>query len=244
MKPQDVAGTAPISLWVLDGAMLETVTPDAMRSVLAADEIERARHYCFEDDARRFSSSRYWLRRILAWHLRTSPQKIEFHYGAYGKPCVDVNHRLHFSLSHVEGMTLIALSGAPVGVDVEIVSRWPSRACAPPYFRPDELAWINGVPKGEQTACCSLVWTAKEARLKASGEGIRGIEHIGVYPCGTGALAYTLPAGAPLDTGWLLLPLCLPAGYVGAVAIQACETSVSYRHPHEISQETEWDSNS
>jgi 4'-phosphopantetheinyl transferase len=229
MKPHEAAGMMPIDLWLVDGAALGAVPRDALRSVLAADEIEKAEQYYFEADAVRSSSSRYWLRLILSGHMRVAPRDIEFRYGEFGKPCVDAAFRLYFSMSHVAGMTLIALSAAPVGVDVEIISRWPIGACMHPFFQPKELEWINSMAKEKRAAYSSFVWTAKEALLKATGEGIRGIGRVGVYPFGEDIYVYSLRAGETSGADWRLLPVRLPEDYVGALAIQASASSVSYR---------------
>ena len=78
----------------------------------------------------------------------------------WGKPELAGNPDLHFNLSHSGTWAVCAVSGMPVGVDVE--TKPCSMELAKRYFLPQEA---------EQTELTRL-WTAKEAFCKAIGRGL------------------------------------------------------------------------
>ena len=86
-----------------------------------------------------------------------------------GKPYFPAAPWLHFSVSHSGDVWLCALSDAPVGVDVQY--RQPTReaALARRFFHPREVAWL-----GENPDSFFRLWTAKEACVKLTGQGIDG----------------------------------------------------------------------
>jgi 4'-phosphopantetheinyl transferase len=79
---------------------------------------------------------------------------------------------LHFSLSHCNGLALVALCAeGPVGIDLEPISRAPDLSgCENSFCHPDEIA---ALPVEQSARCFQLleIWTAKEALLKALGTG-------------------------------------------------------------------------
>jgi 4'-phosphopantetheinyl transferase len=80
------------------------------------------------------------------------------------------------SLSHTRGLVVCALArGAAVGVDAEWLGRRlePLRL-AERFFAPDEASRLRRAPAEARPALFLRLWTAKEAFLKARGEGIAG----------------------------------------------------------------------
>jgi len=79
-----------------------------------------------------------------------------------------------FSLSHTSGMAVCALSGiGPVGVDVESVERGDDvLEIAANRFANPEHRYLDGLPEGERREAAVWMWTAKEAILKATGQGL------------------------------------------------------------------------
>lgn len=88
---------------------------------------------------------------------------------AEGKPFFPKNPRLHFNLSHSGGLVLCALSGCPVGVDIEVMK--PRRPALPRQaLTAEEFARYQALG-GDWPAFYTL-WTRKEAWCKYSGLGL------------------------------------------------------------------------
>lgn len=104
----------------------------------------------------------------LAWPLLKAAAGLRWGWDALppversprGKPFFPGLDDRWFSLSHSGGMALCALSGHPVGVDVELIR--PRRAGLPAYvLSPDELARFDG-----GWADFYRLWTLKESWCK------------------------------------------------------------------------------
>lgn len=85
--------------------------------------------------------------------------------GPHGKPMLPGGPQ--FSLSHAGTLAVLAVSAAPVGVDVE-KPRPVSPTVARRYFRPEEQMWMETDPMPR----FFYLWTRKEAVLKCCGRGL------------------------------------------------------------------------
>lgn len=82
---------------------------------------------------------------------------------------------LQLSISHREGLAVAALSANPersVGIDLEWVEDHP-QSFYEDFFTPGELVILAGTPDNRKTLVGTLIWSAKEAVLKAMGKGLR-----------------------------------------------------------------------
>jgi 4'-phosphopantetheinyl transferase len=81
---------------------------------------------------------------------------------------------LQFNMSHSHELALCAVSARrEVGIDLEYVRPLPEAVqLAKRFFSRAEHALIQSVPVEEQTHVFFRLWTAKEAYLKATGQGI------------------------------------------------------------------------
>ena len=93
-----------------------------------------------------------------------------FGYSGEGKPFIIDHPDIHFSFSHSGDVALCAISGQPVGADVE-VPRKISPSLVSYTMNDDEQAQINASP--DPMMQFLFFWTRKEALLKLTGEGIR-----------------------------------------------------------------------
>lgn len=117
------------------------------------------------------------------------------------------------SLSHSGHLGAIARASVPVGVDVERARPDRDRLRVARRLTAEEQAFV-GTDEGRFL----LVWTAKEAVLKARGSGLAGgLETV--------PLTFT-PAGAPALAGWTLERLPTPDGWFGTVAVGAPDAVV------------------
>ncbi|MBP85071.1 MAG: hypothetical protein CMO61_14615 [Verrucomicrobiales bacterium] len=145
---------------------------DSLEAWLSDHERERAKSFHFKNHRARYIRGRAVTRLLLAAHLNCSPGDLEFQNGEHGKPRL-AGGELHFNLSHSLDRAVIAISRLPsVGIDIECFSRdvdidGLSRRC----FREVEIARYEGMTPEEKNRAFFWIWTAKEARMKASGEG-------------------------------------------------------------------------
>ena len=140
------------------------VTEDQYETLLAQASLERKHRavtYPKREDAVRCLVAEALLRYAFPGK---DPETIRKEPG--GKPCWD---GCHFNLSHSGPYVVLAVGERPVGVDVECFrERRNAEALAKRYFTPEEMAYADG-----NREHFFRVWTAKEARLKWDGTGLR-----------------------------------------------------------------------
>jgi len=141
------------------------------------------------------SATRYILAQLAGVRIAL----IAFDYGPKGKPYCRTDAALHFSVSHAESVSLIAVTRvADVGVDIEAVRDVPrASAIARRFFPPEQLdAIFQGHNSHERFA---RAWTAAEATVKVRGASI-------------------WEAGTP-DPSVTVCDVTAPDGYVATVAV-------------------------
>ena len=187
---------------------------------LSADEQRRAERFYFERDRRRFIASHGVLRTILASYLDTSPAHLQFSVGRHGKPALRDAYPgppLCFNMSHSHNTALYAItSNRAIGVDIEHCHPLPDMAqLAQRFFFPSEYAALCSLAPALQTAYFFAVWTCKEAYLKATGEGLTGLEQVEIE------LLLDSPA-APVCR-------CKSAGQTGCWSLQTWQPRPGYQ---------------
>ncbi|WP_328718445.1 4'-phosphopantetheinyl transferase superfamily protein [Streptomyces sp. NBC_00247] len=222
-------GDRPPGPSALDGGgpLLWSVRPrgEEPAGPVVLDESERERAAAFRrpQDRAMYLASHTALRVLLGGVLALPPARVTLvrlacpGCGAlHGRPAVagPAGGRVHFSLSHTDGLALVALAARPVGVDVE---RLPSVATAMDVstaLHPAERAELERMAATERPAAFARCWTRKEAYLKGTGEGLAG-EALGGAYLGTG------PSPGAQPVGWTVVDAEVPAGFAGAYAVAA-----------------------
>jgi len=137
--------------------------------VLSDREEEKASRLFNPKDKERYIVSKYCLRKILAHFSNTHAHQLEFEFQDNKKPTIIMG--IDFNISHTEDYVLIVISAKPVGIDVEFLNRdFDFKSILPISFSQKEISFI-----GEEEVDplnFYLLWTRKEALLKATGEGI------------------------------------------------------------------------
>jgi len=200
----------------------------AMRPLLSAAERAQADRYHAEIHRVRYAVAHGWLRRILARYAGGPPASLAFGAGPNGKPFLaDPAHAaLHFNLAHSGALGLVAVSRAPVGVDVEAWDRTVEYLdLAEHFFSPSERVALGALAHDLVALGAGFfaAWSRKEAYLKATGDGItRGLHHFDVTlgPDEPAALlADRLDAAA--TRRWAMTALDVGPGYSAALVAQA-----------------------
>lgn len=183
-------------------------------SWLSADEAARASGFRFGKHRDRYVRGRGMMRGLLARRLGAAPRELAFSIGEKGKPLL-VSGRLAFNLSHSEATAAFALGEVPdLGIDLERLDRTVDiEGLARRCFRETEIAWMHSFPDAERHHAFFRIWTAKEARMKATGEGFSlepkriGLSFESGFPAGFGD-----PAG--------------PAAHLATLAIEGAACTV------------------
>ena len=204
---------------MIDVCFIDVTAPadliEALAESLADAERARADRYRFPDDRRRSIVARAAARRLLGSYLNADPRGLVFIEEEHGKPAL-LNREIEFNVSHSGDLVALAFArGTAVGIDVERRRRLNDfPALARRYFSAEELAFVNSAADVEDAFF--TIWTAKEAIVKASGEGIASSDLRG----------FTVPFGEaemkPVIGGWIVAAVDPPLkGYYSAVAAKA-----------------------
>jgi 4'-phosphopantetheinyl transferase len=158
---------------------------DSLVELLDAAERERAARFKFLEHRNQFVISRALLRQALGRYLRIDARDLRFRTTANGKPELAAKSDLQFNLSHTRGVTVFAVARRRhVGVDVErIRADTNALELAERFFSPPEVQWLRSQPASEHVPSFFSCWTAKEAYIKAHGEGLSmPLSSFGVLP--------------------------------------------------------------
>lgn len=203
---------------------------DALRAVLSPDEKARADRLRFPQDRLRWVRARAALRGVLGRHLDCPPERVEFAYGAHGKPRLAAardHARLRFNLSHSGGVALLAVTGGmDVGVDVELIrTDFDTQALALAVFASDERDCLRSASPEARLALFFMFWTAKEAVVKALGAGLS------CSTTGFSVAALTQEARATAE-GLTVCQIAMPGGYAAALAAPGQNPYICHQNWH------------
>ncbi|MEU9702892.1 4'-phosphopantetheinyl transferase superfamily protein [Streptomyces sp. NPDC047981] len=210
-----VPGDAP-HVWLVRAP--EVDLPAARTDVLDAGERETARGFRSDADRRTYAEVHVGLRVLLGGYLGMKPQDVPLVRRPcpecrepHGRPAVE-GDPLHFSLSHSDGLGLLAFAASPVGVDVERLPGPDTVEEVAPMLHPREAAELAALPTAERPRAFARTWARKEAYLKGLGTGLaRGLalDHIGAAE----------PCEARLP-GWRIGDVTVDPTHAGAVAVR------------------------
>jgi 4'-phosphopantetheinyl transferase len=164
--------TVTVTIWPLavTGPRLE-----ALHAVLSADEQARAGKTRVESAAREFIVSRGVARELLAAACGCAPGDIAFATGRHGKPLLERPLSApSFNLSHSGGFCALAIGSYPhLGVDIEEI-RPTVGDLARSVLTPREAVLYAAIEEADRMRAFFRAWVAKEAYLKATGDGLAG----------------------------------------------------------------------
>jgi 4'-phosphopantetheinyl transferase len=158
------------------------------------------------------------------------PENIALNVAPGGKPHVA---GCEFSISHSGSWLVVAISDAPVGVDIEINKpRRDVMDLAVRFFSASDIHFLRQAKNAERDRAFIRQWVAKEAALKAAGVGLA--LHLGRTEC-------VFEESAIREVRWdaerfAIHEFTLPDGTPGALAWAGGRPAdVQWRDPAEIS---------
>ena len=97
---------------------------------------------------------------------------IHYGYGPQGKPYLIDYPGIYFSLSHSGNMAVLAISDSEAGIDVQ-ERRGYQEKVVKRFYHESEIAVIEAISDpAEKANCFYQMWTAKEAYIKYTGNGM------------------------------------------------------------------------
>ena len=159
---------------------------------LTIDEVTRANRFHFPLHRLRFIIARGLLRKILKLY---TDETIAFIYGPKGKPFLRNNKmKLQFNVSHSEDWVVYAITlNTEIGVDVQKIDDHEHESIAKRHFSEQEYNALMAFPESERPLVFCSIWAAKEAIVKALGEGL----HVSLQSFAVSVLE---------PSQWILLP--------------------------------------
>ncbi|MEQ1529363.1 MAG: 4'-phosphopantetheinyl transferase superfamily protein [Methylococcales bacterium] len=128
----------------------------------------------------RYIQSHGLLRLRLAEALNEKPQTLKFNKSRHGKPYLLDYPDLAFNMSHSGQQLLIGIAhNCRLGVDIEVAKpRTNLAGLVNKCFADTEADYWRQLPEEQKTPEFYRFWTAKEAFVKATGQGIAlGLQH-------------------------------------------------------------------
>lgn len=169
------AGALDIGECVLDSDV--DIALDEAAALLDPRECLRAASFAFESDRDAFVRSHGFLRRRLGAFLNVAPAEIRIVVQPGKKPFVD-GRPVEFSMSHSGSRAVVALArGCEIGIDLEVHDQSIAlddhfEGLVEMVLGREEQDAILATSADRRVRRFLSYWTAKEARMKLTGEGL------------------------------------------------------------------------
>jgi 4'-phosphopantetheinyl transferase len=204
-----------------------------LRKILSSDEQSRADRFYFERDRTRFIAGHGFLRIILSRYSGIPPERLVFSYGDYGKPTLygGTEGTLCFNMSHSNGLCLYAVGlNRAVGIDIEFIRAISdAEQIAKSFFSPREYKLLCSLPPEQKDRAFFKGWTCKEAYLKATGEGLSGLERVEVSLDPSEPAALLSIQGNPhMTSRWSVYALTPFPEYAAALVAEGHDWHLNY----------------
>ena len=150
---------------------------DEFVDFLSNDELVRASKFHFDRDKNWFIISRGLLRVFLNFYSTIPAKEIKLITNDFGKPSISLANdstKLQFNLSHSKNFLSIGFSNDnQIGVDVELMKPLKNHLeIAKRFFSTSEVEQLISFPADKILDGFYSCWTAKEAVIKLSSEGL------------------------------------------------------------------------
>jgi 4'-phosphopantetheinyl transferase len=198
--------------------------------ILSADEQQRAERFRFEKDRHQYIAARGILRTLLGQYLDVDPEALKFSYSNKGKPSLSTPHltqSIQFNISHSHQKALYGMTlNHQIGIDLEYIRTVEALSLAKRFFSQQEFIQLNMTPAEVQQQLFFQLWTAKEAYLKATGEGLSGLEKFEISLEKMQLFSTEIPQ--KILSNWSIFSLNINPQYIAAVAIAGEQLNYRY----------------
>ena len=153
---------------------------DKWFSLMSEDKKQKVSRFHFDDDKKRSVIGEMLAKKAVEEFCGVSAEDIILRAGENGKPYAE-NADVNFNISHSGNLVVCAVHDKPVGIDVEQIRNIELKVAKRVYTH-NELFYLFGFNPAEEDFCLVPdekmrlrffeLWTAKEAYLKYTGEGI------------------------------------------------------------------------
>lgn len=225
----DLTNRAPLNpgelhIWVCDNRMWIPEGKECLLALLNQEELKRLNRYKISAKQDQFLCSRGLLKHVLSSYIAAEPSEIILSTYPSGKPYIP-DQAINFNISH-SGCLLVMGFGyyENIGVDVqEEYSISNLEIILDRYFSPNEQAYLSSLASDIRQSGFFSIWSAKEAYLKALGEGFQiSPRSFSTLPAGGSSQTYLLSDQEypELHRRWTIRDLPLQSGFKGAVAVK------------------------
>lgn len=167
-------------LWFIeDQAITASSLLQHYQTLLSSEEQKQHLRFHFQQDRHQYLITRSHLRSILSlYYPKILPEEWHFQKNYYGKPYIANSidgHPIFFNVSHTNGLIVVLIATKDhIGVDAEYLKRDNNIIdLASNVFSPSENEFFQNLPPEQQPRNFFLLWTLKEAYIKARGVGIK-----------------------------------------------------------------------
>jgi 4'-phosphopantetheinyl transferase len=170
--PLDLA-PGEVHVWYADPFSVPYDDPRLL-SLLSEPERERHARRSLEKPRREYLMTRALVRQTLSLYVDAPPSAWTFTAGEHGKPSVaSPAFPYHFNVTHTDGLIALALArDAELGIDTEDLQRRAPLEIIDRFFAGPEARALWALPEAERGHRFFLLWTLKEAYLKACARGL------------------------------------------------------------------------
>ncbi len=147
---------------------------------MSKERQERCLRYKSLEDRRRMAFGEELLKKMLCEEYKASKENISLKNLPSGKPVVYIgDEEIFVSITHSGNFVACAFADTAVGIDLEV-----RRDIKPEFIRrvlsEAELQFVKS--SSNEAEAFLKIWTAKEAFLKLTGEGLSGLSKAEVLP--------------------------------------------------------------
>jgi 4'-phosphopantetheinyl transferase len=200
---------------------------------LPADELSRCLGLHRQQDQQTALLSRMLVRTVLALRGNVAPARLQFHEAANGKPVTATpGGDLHFSLTHSQQRVSVAVSSAPIGLDMEFRdNRRDLQRLAKRFYSRQESDYLVHLAPADARIHFYNLWVLKEACTKALATTLPwGLERFFFQPDNNGYNMSPAPGIDPVH--WQFSNLELAPAFSAALACRNGDCALSIRNRH------------